>query len=366
VILLFDNFIHSISIDLNLIASNELKLTFPFIPPSFLIPFLEEMKNIFQQEPSLLEFDGEVIVIGDLHGHYLDLCRILKTFQLPIKHKYLFLGDLVDRGESSFETIFIIFLLKYLYRDTVYIIRGNHEFQSVCSSCGFLSNIRQIYNCTSIFVNFLDTFSYLPFAAIVQSKYFCLHGGLSKNFHSTDQIKSIEKPINQYDNPAFISGIVWSDPNENAWNFLPSPRKAGEIFGSTQVDNFLSQNNLQLIIRGHECVDSGIKIMFENKLVTVFSASNYCEKNLNKSGILIVHENGQIGQTVFPHFQYYKREFAVFENNSSKDYLMSSIKCQLLPQTTIPEESRLSKKYGEKFRKNTPPSLVLFVNSQNN
>jgi hypothetical protein len=79
------------------------------------------------------------------------------------------------------------------------------------------------------------------------------------------------------------------------------------------------------------------KLCLKSKLVTVFSASNYCGRHLNKSGILMVHEGGQFGQTTFPHFQYYKREFAIFENDFFKDYLMFSIKCQLLPRTTIRE-----------------------------
>jgi protein phosphatase len=205
---ILESFLQSISDDLNIIASQKLKLALPFIPPSFLKSFLKEMTSIFQQETSLLEFDGKVVIIGDIQGHYLDLSRIMKTFQLPVHHKYLFLGNLVGKCGSSFEAIFIIFVLKYLYPDSVYIIRGNHEFQSFCSSCVFLSEIRQKYQDAQIFMDFMEVFSYFPFAAIIQNKYLCIHGGLSQDFTSVDQIRSIQKPISDYNEYSFLPGML--------------------------------------------------------------------------------------------------------------------------------------------------------------
>jgi protein phosphatase len=302
------------------------------------------MKSIFSQEPSLLEFDGEIIVVGDIHGYYLDLCRILKTFQLPVHHKYLFLGDLVDRGEFSFETVFIIFILKYLYPKSVYIIRGNHEFQSVCSNSRFLSELKKIYKSTKIFLDFMGVFAYLPLGTIIQNKFICIHGGLSQDFVSPEQIKSLERPISDYDEYPFLSGIVWSDPSENVCNFLPNPRKVGQLFGSTQVNAFLRNNYLLSIIRGHQCVKNGIETMFENKLITVFSASNYCGKNPNRSGILLIHENGEIEKRTFPHFEYYRREMAHFDFGPKKDYLVPSLIPQPLKQINkTPTESNLAK-----------------------
>jgi protein phosphatase len=78
--LFFEKFTDSISIDSNKVSLGQLKLNLPQIPISFLSPFLKEMKKIFQKESILLELDGSFVIIGDLHGHFLDLCRIFKTF----------------------------------------------------------------------------------------------------------------------------------------------------------------------------------------------------------------------------------------------------------------------------------------------
>jgi protein phosphatase len=133
-------------------------------------------------------------------------------------------------------------------------------------------------------------------AAIIQPKYLCIHGGLSQDFTSIDQIKSIQRPISDYNEYPFLLGILWSDPLRNASSFFPNPRNIGQIFGSAQVNEFLNLNSLELIIRGHQCVENGIEFMFDNKLVTAFSTSNYCGQDSNRSGVLIIDKNGQIGK----------------------------------------------------------------------
>jgi protein phosphatase len=126
--LYFKFFLDSVSKNLNQISKRSTKLILPHFPASFLLSFLEESKILLENEPTLLELDGSFVIVGDIHGHILDLFRIFKKFQYPYEFKYLFLGDLVDRGEFSFETIIFILLLKYQFPNSVYIILGNHEF----------------------------------------------------------------------------------------------------------------------------------------------------------------------------------------------------------------------------------------------
>jgi protein phosphatase len=209
--LFFQYFIDSLSTDLDHISKNKEKLILPHIPVSFLSPFLEEIKKLFENEPTLLELDGSFVIVGDLHGHILDLFRIFKTFRCPNDFKYLFLGDLVDRGDFSFETIFFILLLKYLYPSSVYIIRGNHEFFEMCSVCGFQSEIQALYPKEIIFEQFMNLFNYLPLAAILQHNIFCVHGGICQELETVDQIKLIQKLVSNYNNP-LIEGLVWSYP----------------------------------------------------------------------------------------------------------------------------------------------------------
>jgi protein phosphatase len=310
--------------DLDLVAKGEINITLPRAPVSFLSPFLKEMKQLLSKEPMLLELDGSFVIVGDLHGHFLDLCRIFKTFQHPNDFKYLFLGDLVDRGEFSFETIFFIFLLKYLFPKSVYIIRGNHEFASMCSECGFRSEIQVLYTGTNIFELILEVFNELPLAAILQHNIFCVHGGLCPELKSVDQIKLIQKPLYHF-HDQLIEGLVWSDPSPGVPNYMISTRNLGYLFGQKQVDSFLQNNSLKMIIRAHQCIQNGIDYLFGNQVATVFSASNYCGKKLNQSGALILTKSGEIQQQIFPHFEYLRRFMVHFNEPLLSNVLLSKI-----------------------------------------
>jgi protein phosphatase len=309
--LIFEKFLELSSVNLKLVTEGEITLTLPLIPVSFLFPFLKEMKTIFTKESTLLELDGSFVIVGDLHGHILDLFRIFKIFQSPQNFRYLFLGDFVDRGEFSFETIIFIFLLKYLYPTSVYILRGNHEFESVCSEYGFLNDVQSLYPNSNIFELFIAIFDYLPLAAILQQNIFCIHGGICPEFVSVDQIKSIRKPLHDFDDP-LIEGLFWSDPSDKIQNFQASHRGSGCLFGQKQVETFLQQNSFTMIIRAHQCIKFGVQHMFQNQLITVFSASNYCGKVLNNSGALLLRENGKIEKYSFLYYKFVNRNIVQF------------------------------------------------------
>jgi protein phosphatase len=234
----------------------------------------------------------------------------------------------------------MVFILKYLYPNSVYLLRGNHEFQSICSTSGFLTEIQTLFKNVKIFKNFLDVFSYLPFGALIQNKILCIHGGLSSEFKSIQQIKSIQKPALRYEKHHFLPGIVWSDPSEDALKFLPNPRGVGQLFGKKQLNDFLTLNNIQLLVRGHQFVSHGIETMFENKLMTIFSASNYCGRSHNPSGVLIVSEFGQVGKRVFPPLFYLKRDSEKLGFGYSNNSLITTMVNQ--PKSIINPKNRSS------------------------
>ncbi|EAX92572.1 serine/threonine protein phosphatase, putative [Trichomonas vaginalis G3] len=130
-------FISEITGYVELHASKILPTTFPIMEPEIIKELTQTATNIFKDEPSLLETNSDIVIVGDLHGQVFDLIRVLDTCGMPDKQKYLFLGDIVDRGEFSIETIIIVLLLKVIWPDQVLIIRGNHEFRSLCSNLGF-------------------------------------------------------------------------------------------------------------------------------------------------------------------------------------------------------------------------------------
>ena len=297
--------------DITAFASRKKQLILPTIPSKFVMELTDEVTNIIRNEPSLLELKSPISVVGDLHGHLLDLFRILKSLGSPEARQYLFLGDIVDRGEFSVETIILVFIMKVVWPKNVYIIRGNHEFGYLCSQCGFFSQISECYGDIKIFRNFLKSFSYLPLGATIDEKTLCIHGGLSPSFYSVLQIKSIQRPFDNFGEDDVIDGILWSDPCTTVANFEDSPRGTGYFFGNEATEEFVKCNKLKYIVRGHECVPEGTAIAF-GTVVTVFSASHYCGIVNNNAAVLNFKSDFSFDKKIFPEMDYLLRNYTLF------------------------------------------------------
>ena len=153
-----------------------------------LIWVTDTVRGLFIQEPSLLQLKAPVTIVGDLHGQLYDLFEIFQISGPAGQTHYLFLGDYVDRGTHSIETIILLFCLKILYPDKVHLLRGNHEDAKICSGYGFLNEIfNKITDYPREFWHaIIDTFETLPLAATIetpQSQLFCVHAGLSPALH---------------------------------------------------------------------------------------------------------------------------------------------------------------------------------------
>ena len=138
---ILDLFINNIPKNITIVTAQGPKLAIPVVSPQDVIDICSKAVNIFKNEHSLLEINGHCIIVGDIHGHLLDLYYILQKFGLPPRQDYLFLGDLVDRGEFGIETVIIVFLLKIIWPRNVHLIRGNHEFFYQCSQGGFVDHL---------------------------------------------------------------------------------------------------------------------------------------------------------------------------------------------------------------------------------
>ena len=264
-------------------------LTMPKIDYQNVTELITNVESIFQTEGQLLRLEGDFVIVGDIHGYILDFIRILEKFGRPPKTNYLFLGDLIDKGNFGFETVFCIYYLKSQFPNNVYIIRGNHEFEEVCSTYGFKSEMNSLFPQTNLFEEFVDSFSYIPFAAVINGKYLCVHGGIGPNVNTLDDISKISIPLhNLYD--GIPEEIIWSDPATNVKTFSPSPRSVGYRYGSEAVQEFLQHNNLKAIIRGHMTIMEGVKVDFDGLVYTVHTASN-CESIGNSSGALEIKQS---------------------------------------------------------------------------
>lgn len=325
--------------DLNLYAKHKYLLRLPFPNPNLIRDLFIEVRNIFETEAVILDVHSPVVVVGDLHGHILDLYRILTIFGLPSqRRRYLFLGDFVDRGEFSIEVIIIVFILKVLFPDQIFIIRGNHEFEFLCSQCGFMTQMIDFFGDNTLFNECETTFEYIPLAARIDNKILCVHGGIGPEFTSVSQLYSIRRPIDDYD--GIIDSLVWSDPNADVENgeYKQSTRGSGYLFGEKAVDAFMANNpNIEMIIRGHECVNEGVHFHFNNKICTVFSASNYCGIVGNQAGVLELTGPMQYKSRQFPPIDWLYRADVLFCKESDiGDYLKSKDnpnKLNLIPET---------------------------------
>lgn len=119
---------------------------------------------------------------------------------------------------------------------------------------------------------------------LIDEDILCVHGGLSPEIKTLDQIRTIDRNQEIPYKGAFCD-LVWSDP-EDVEYWSQSPRGAGWLFGALVTNDFMERNGLELICRAHQLVNEGIKYMFDEKLVTVWSAPNYCYRCGNVASIL--------------------------------------------------------------------------------
>lgn len=251
-----------------------------------------------QYKDTMIEITGPMTVVGDLHGNFLDLMRILKINGLPPDTTYLFLGDYVDRGDCSLEVITILFSLMLKYPENVYLLRGNHEFSSTNLIYGFQSELFGSNYNIQLWNQFNDAFNWLPLAAVISNQIFCVHGGLSPNMKTIYEVHTLKKPIDN-NHPEFVNDLMWSDPQEDIQDFTPSKRGTGFRFGPDTVEQFLNQNHMKAIIRAHQCVKEGVDKFANTCLYTVFSCSNY-QNSYNQSGYISITEDGKISFYTLP------------------------------------------------------------------
>lgn len=108
---------------------------------------------------------------------------------------YLFLGDFVDRGYFSLETILLILVLKLRYPDRLHILRGNHECRQITQVYGFYEECLRKYKCSSVWKIVTDLFDYFPLGALIGNSLLCLHGGLSPLISTMDQVHYLHHPF---------------------------------------------------------------------------------------------------------------------------------------------------------------------------
>lgn len=279
-------------------------------------------KKIMDALPNVVELpvrDGnQITVCGDVHGQYYDLANsIFKQNGLPSpENPYLFNGDFVDRGSFSVEVILTLFAIKAWCPEAIHLTRGNHESVSMNRIYGFAGEVRCKYS-EMIFNLFTEAFQSLPLAYILDGssepqgrKAFVVHGGLfSKDGVTIADINA----LNRNTEPDFglMAEMLWSDPQEaDGWG--PSKRGTGVSFGPDVTHRFLDNNGLDLLVRSHEMKYDGYEVGAKGRLITIFSAPNYCDQMGNKGAYIIFDHKmepkfvqfSEVSHPVVPPMQY--------------------------------------------------------------
>jgi serine/threonine-protein phosphatase 2A catalytic subunit len=202
---------------------------------------------------------------------------------------YLFMGDYVDRGYYSVETVTLLVTLKVRFKDRITILRGNHESRQITQVYGFYDECLRKYSTSLVWKYFTDAFDYLPLTAVVENQIFTLHGGLSPSVETLDNIRQIDR-IQEVPHEGAMCDLLWSDPDDRCgWGI--SPRGAGYTFGQDIAENFLHVNGLKMIARAHQLVMEGYNWCHDKAVVTLFSAPNYCYRCGNTAAIMEIDEN---------------------------------------------------------------------------
>nr|AAA19174.1 phosphoprotein phosphatase 1 [Paramecium tetraurelia] len=246
-------------------------------------------RDIFISQPILLELEAPLKICGDVHGQYFDLLRLFEYGGYPPESNYLFLGDYVDRGKQSLETICLLLAYKIKYPENFFLLRGNHECASINRIYGFYDECKRRYT-IKLWKTFTDCFNCLPVAALIDEKILCMHGGLSPELSNLEQIRRIMRPTDVPDT-GLLCDLLWSDPDKDVQGWADNERGVSYVFSQEIVQVFLKKHELDLICRAHPVVEDGYEFFSKRQLVTLFSAPNYCGEFDNAGSMMTVDES---------------------------------------------------------------------------
>ena len=246
-------------------------------------------RGLLLKQPILLELAAPLNICGDIHGQYYDLLRLFKYGGFPDDTNYLFLGDYVDRGKQNIETICLLFAYKIKYEESFFLLRGNHECENISRIYGFYDECKRRYS-VRVWKHFCSCFDNLPMCALIEDRIFCVHGGISNSMNSLDDIREIKRPVLIPPN-GLLCDLLWSDPDSEIETWEQNERGVSVIFGKKALNEFIDKYDLDLVCRAHQVVEEGYEFFGGRKLVTIFSAPNYCGEFDNSGALMKVEQD---------------------------------------------------------------------------
>ncbi|KAH9601331.1 Calcineurin-like phosphoesterase domain [Trypanosoma melophagium] len=243
-----------------------------------------------------------ITISGDIHGQYYDLLKLLRLGGDPSVTQYLFIGDYLDRGLFSCEVTLLLFALKIRYPKTFLMLLGNHECRCLTYNFTFRDECLHKYEET-VYNAFQPAFDSLPLVAVVSPIFFCVHGGISPQIKSIDNINEIDR-LQEPPKSGPMCDLLWSAPMEDEAEknspdalFLHNEvRGCSFLYSSNAVGKFLTVNKLLSVIRAHARQNDGFRMLRKVKktgvpsVMCIFSAPNYCDTFHNRASILQINE----------------------------------------------------------------------------
>ncbi|KAF8632056.1 hypothetical protein AX15_002078 [Amanita polypyramis BW_CC] len=263
---------------------------------------IEQGTELLKKESNVLDVEAPITVCGDIHGQYYDLMKLFEVGGSPADTRYLFLGDYVDRGYFSIECVLYLWSLKIWYPDTLFLLRGNHECRHLTDYFTFKLECKHKYS-ERVYEACMDSFCALPLAAVMNKQFLCIHGGLSPELNTLDDIRKLDR-FREPPTHGLMCDILWADPVEDfgtektSENFVHNHVRGCSYFFTYQAAcQFLERNNLLSIIRAHEAQDAGYRMYRKTRatgfpsVMTIFSAPNYLDVYNNKAAVLKYESN---------------------------------------------------------------------------
>lgn len=266
------------------------------------IKILQDGSAVLRSEETLLDIKAPITVCGDIHGQYFDLMKLFEVGGHPSTTRYLFLGDYVDRGYFSIECVLYLWALKINFKDSLYLLRGNHECRHLTEYFTFKQECKYKYS-EKVYDVCMDAFDCLPLAAVMNGQFLCVHGGLSPEVNTLEDIRKIDR-FREPPSYGPMCDLLWADPLEDFGEekdddfYVHNHVRGCSFFYSYHAAcNFLEKNNLLSIIRAHEAQDAGYRMYKKStttgfpSVITIFSAPNYLDVYNNKAAVLKYEDN---------------------------------------------------------------------------
>jgi serine/threonine-protein phosphatase PP1 catalytic subunit len=215
---------------------------------------------------------ASAIFIGDIHGDaeavvsIVEQTRFIENMEKGDRsQKLVFLGDYADRGQKDVETLEMVLDLKARYPDNVILLRGNHEEMGIGERYGLKDSLNKRFDVGGLrlFGSYNKLFNELPAACVTGNGIFAVHGGIPKA-----EIKSLR----QLSDEDIKSEMRWADPSNEIQNFGINAMRGGTpMFGNEAFLRFIRNIGANLMIRGHEAQEKGVRVLFGNRLISLFS-----------------------------------------------------------------------------------------------